>query len=469
MPKKASNTEIQLFLEECKEKLPKAAKEKRRTEELKEIVTNYSFSLSTAENYLRKNNLAFKPPAKTKPEPAKKRLTDIEKTQIYSFYNFHKWDHKKIHELQVLGDRTPTAECILDVLLEFEQNYPHWTCQKSQEVQDKVLELKDQGFEIKDITRALNSGSNKISKKTIERILKYHGYRISPGKTPEEKQLIYDTYMELGTHNCIPVLEENGITSLSPTTIRRIVREFTNAGYPSRDNSDSYRRYTLNKNFFEVIDTEEKAYCLGFIAADGHVRKSERRIEIELKSSDKNVLERVIQALGNDQPVRYSTHYDHRYNKTYHSANLAFYSKKLVMDLRKYGIKENKSEELNINFELIPIDLQRHFWRGFTDGDGTLHYRNYKETVGVTFAICGVLNICNSFKKYISDKLNITMTIKPMGTIFEAVNQRKKDILKITKLLYSESNIYLDRKQKRADLWIKCFEGNTISKVQSME
>ena len=31
--------------------------------------------------------------------------------------------------------------------------------------------------------------------------------------------------------------------------------------------------YTYNKKFFKEINTEEKAYWAGFIAADGNIRK----------------------------------------------------------------------------------------------------------------------------------------------------------------------------------------------------
>ena len=42
----------------------------------------------------------------------------------------------------------------------------------------------------------------------------------------------------------------------------------------------------INKNIFEVINTEEKAYWLGFLYADGSIRKNTNTVELSLKGSD---------------------------------------------------------------------------------------------------------------------------------------------------------------------------------------
>jgi len=48
------------------------------------------------------------------------------------------------------------------------------------------------------------------------------------------------------------------------------------------------RRYDVNHSFFEVIDTEEKAYWLGFLYADGCVRKTRSGSQVVLKLSIKD-------------------------------------------------------------------------------------------------------------------------------------------------------------------------------------
>ena len=50
--------------------------------------------------------------------------------------------------------------------------------------------------------------------------------------------------------------------------------------------------HTFNKDYFEEIDTEEKAYWLGFIYADGSINPSKNGLEISLKYSDKTHLQK---------------------------------------------------------------------------------------------------------------------------------------------------------------------------------
>jgi hypothetical protein len=48
------------------------------------------------------------------------------------------------------------------------------------------------------------------------------------------------------------------------------------------DNCDEHR----NSDIFQTIDTEYKAYWLGFMYADGYVNKIENRIELTLKDKE---------------------------------------------------------------------------------------------------------------------------------------------------------------------------------------
>ena len=43
------------------------------------------------------------------------------------------------------------------------------------------------------------------------------------------------------------------------------------------------RVYKVDENFFKCINTEEKAYILGFICADGHIEKDRLNITVSIK------------------------------------------------------------------------------------------------------------------------------------------------------------------------------------------
>lgn len=50
------------------------------------------------------------------------------------------------------------------------------------------------------------------------------------------------------------------------------------------------RKYILNQNFFDDIDTEEKAYWLGFLYADGYNNEKRKEVKIRLAIKDEEHL-----------------------------------------------------------------------------------------------------------------------------------------------------------------------------------
>ena len=53
-----------------------------------------------------------------------------------------------------------------------------------------------------------------------------------------------------------------------------------------------------NRHIFENIDTEEKAYWLGFILADGYLNTDKHMVRIKLGDVDKKHIEKFIAFIG---------------------------------------------------------------------------------------------------------------------------------------------------------------------------
>ena len=81
-------------------------------------------------------------------------------------------------------------------------------------------------------------------------------------------------------------------------------------------------RNTLIKDIFRQIDTEEKAYWLGFLYADGYVSKY-NQVEVSLALKDKNHLEKLKVFINTNTNIITD---DHR-------CRLLFCSKELANDL----------------------------------------------------------------------------------------------------------------------------------------
>jgi intein-encoded DNA endonuclease-like protein len=143
---------------------------------------------------------------------------------------------------------------------------------------------------------------------------------------------------------------------------------------PKLDTSQSARKHFFNQEFFENIDTEEKAYWLGFIMADGCVYKGSDkysyRLQINLSSSDESHLDKFQKAIGSKYKYQRKERTDKWLKEITSMSHLKVNSTKMCEDLIKFGIVISKtgSESMpKLNDSLLP-----HFIRGFFDGDGSV-------------------------------------------------------------------------------------------------
>lgn len=139
------------------------------------------------------------------------------------------------------------------------------------------------------------------------------------------------------------------------------------AGVYERRPTRYHRKYSFDEGFFHVIDTEEKAYFLGLIAADGSLDPGMQRVKISLQARDRDILDKLLAAVGADFEVRLVDHQGHAQCK------VDLNSKILKEDLMSKGLLPNKS--LTMPGEVmnhVPEPLVRHFLRGFFDGDGNV-------------------------------------------------------------------------------------------------
>ena len=91
-------------------------------------------------------------------------------------------------------------------------------------------------------------------------------------------------------------------------------------------------RNTLIKDIFHIIDTEEKAYWLGFLYADGYVSKY-NQVEVSLALEDEDHLIKLKDFINTNTKII----------KDDHRCRLLFCSKELVKDLANLGCINNKS------------------------------------------------------------------------------------------------------------------------------
>lgn len=202
------------------------------------------------------------------------------------------------------------------------------------------------------------------------------------------------------------------------------------------------RIYDINENFFENINTEEKAYWLGFITADGGVMSKIGRLSIGLQVSDIQHLEKFKRSIESSHPV--SIFGDGNI------ASISIKSKKMVRDLNCLGILDRKSYNA-IPCDKIPEDLQRHYWRGLVDGDGCLSLQKDKYCY---INLCGTYEIVSGFKKFcdsiLKNRLGVSITSKKSHTghvLYTVSYAGKRNVKRLSEALYGDACVFLDRKK----------------------
>lgn len=201
----------------------------------------------------------------------------------------------------------------------------------------------------------------------------------------------------------------------------------------------------LNEDYFEIIDTEHKAYWLGFLYADGCISKNNSSIELTLKYSDKYHLERFKQDIESDTEItdgyrqcKISTNPE----KQLRYARFVITSLKMKNDLIKLGCFSAKSLILKFpSIEQVPNHLITHFIRGYFDGDGCISIDKSK-TLSIAFQVTGTYDVLKNIKDYFSIKAEPRQVIN----VYDLRCKGNVKALGIFDILYENATIYLQRK-----------------------
>lgn len=213
----------------------------------------------------------------------------------------------------------------------------------------------------------------------------------------------------------------------------------------------------VDQNYFDVIDTERKAYWLGFIWADGYVsQKAPWTVIIQIKDIEHlHLFAKEIEYSGEIKTVNGSG-----FKRDAIHGRLVICRKKMCESLNLLGRNEDV-----MNIPDIPDKLIRHFIRGYFDGDGSVYktktttknqYGKKYRYEHLQVQIIGNIELLNSLEKHFN-QVGVTCGYKDSKTdhmkylrIDGGRNHRE-----LHSYLYSDSTISLKRK---ADKWQLLYE-----------
>ncbi|WP_186431436.1 LAGLIDADG family homing endonuclease [Clostridium sp. BSD9I1] len=218
---------------------------------------------------------------------------------------------------------------------------------------------------------------------------------------------------------------------------------------PTRNLSKSHKVYKINDSFFKKIDTEDKAYWLGFIYADGFITMP-HSFGLSLAAKDKSHLVKLLKCLESNYPLHdYET--DGKYGKHPYS-RLLINNEEIFRDLQDKNVRLRKTLIIEFpNEEVLPKELYKHFIRGYFDGDGSL----ILSEGSINFKICGTkeflfkfIQIFNEVSKY-DFKYKLYKRNKDNKNNYYLSYGGLRKVYSILSYLYKDSTIFLDRKKEK--------------------
>ena len=221
-----------------------------------------------------------------------------------------------------------------------------------------------------------------------------------------------------------------------------------------RENFKYKVTYQVDETFFEIIDTEEKAYILGFICADGHIDGEAYRITIALQESDSDILYKIRDCMQSTHPIKHNIKKENPYKKSdrpvLEQCSLSVNGKKLITPLINMGLAGKKTYTLDSSImQYVPKELWKHFLRGYIDGDGNITWKkHYNSGYKYLLQVCGNEDFLNgSFQEYFHSNCNIYKFKTSKQCCIWKLSD-KKEILLALNDMYGNAKIYLDRKYK---------------------
>lgn len=367
---------------------------------------------------------------------------------------------------------------------------------KYDEYNKYIAEYLNSNITVKDLAKKYNLSyyglQHQISKRNIKRIHNY-GKEIEYTRSLKDKLIndyvpgetslksLAEKYNINNYKTIANLLKENGIKTVKPKLVpRESLKEASEYYINSNDsiincakkfkigkntlraylkehnlikNSKNYQNdISYNEKFFDNIDTEEKAYWLGFIMADGYTRTDRKnnpsQTSIEISKKDIEILNAFKNSIKSNHIIKERSRRTIT-GKISELCSITISSQYLTSKLIECGVIPNKTYYGFINEEIFDDneELIFHYLRGYSDGDGTINKNKGNYIFKLVIKSESILNtIANWIKKYCNIDPKITLWEDKLGSAYRLSIQNKKEYFIFLDKLYKNANIYLNRK-----------------------
>jgi len=209
------------------------------------------------------------------------------------------------------------------------------------------------------------------------------------------------------------------------------------------------RKYIINKNYFETINSEGKSYFLGLLYADSYIENSKKIIGISLQEGDEEILNKFREELETNAPLYFSK------TKRENSKNSYIFrigELKMYKDLEKLGMFPRKSLKINFpNSDQVPENLLRHFIRGYFCGNGCIGIYHKHNNQNCTIIVYSSVQFCQSLREVVHKTLGLNSSVRFRESKIPGLKMGiwyicGKKVFKFLDWIYEGSNFHIQRK-----------------------
>ena len=206
----------------------------------------------------------------------------------------------------------------------------------------------------------------------------------------------------------------------------------------------------VNHSYFDNIDSLQKAWLLGFLAADGSITPDRNSIKLGLSSVDREILEKIQKELDIERNIA-----DKETNQGFQVSTLAWSSENHKKKLAQFSIVPNKTYK-GMKLPAFEQQYQLAFFLGYFDGDGC--FKNDGKYCRIE--ICSYdPNILQDFTQLIDTVFHIPREVykepkkQHYYTITYSTQQAELILNSLYKLMNQHGCFYLQRKYIKYLTW----------------
>lgn len=286
-----------------------------------------------------------------------------------------------------------------------------------------------------------------IGRTTIRQIFTSYGETFRTNPESNKIQLSQENISDIIRLYTVQNKSSKYIGQIYGISLYTVLRVLKNNNIQIKRATQASRFKKLNQQAF-AQKTPNMCYWIGFLITDGNV-SDKNRIKLSISSTDQSHVHQFKKFMGSQHKICEIKKKQSNYNKQQCIiTQLSFNSEIVSKDIAKHGVTPRKTFNTKASEQMV---LDRDFWRGCIDGDGSLTYSKQKpKRYGPIISLAGSLSLIQQFHTFVKSIINeYRGNIVKNKSIFQMTITGQQAVTLI-KHLYNGAQTALPRKMQKA-------------------